>query len=43
MKIRLVGAELSHAEGRTDRFEANGFFFWLQFCDRAEQILKSRI
>ena len=34
MKIRPVAAELSHAEGRTDRHdEANSRF--LQFCERA--------
>ena len=40
MKIRLVGAELSHAEGRTDRFEANGFFFGCNFATAPNKFLK---
>jgi len=35
MKIRPVGAELFHAEGRTDRHdETNNSFS--QFCERAQ-------
>jgi hypothetical protein len=35
MKIRQVGAELSHVEGGTDRHdEANSLFS--QFCERAK-------
>jgi hypothetical protein len=36
MKIRSVGAELLHADGRTDRYdEANSRFS--QFCERASK------
>jgi len=33
MKIRPVGAQLFHADGRTDGHEANGRFS--RFCERA--------
>jgi hypothetical protein len=34
MKIRPVGAELFHAEGRTDGHGESNSFFW-QFCQHA--------
>jgi hypothetical protein len=40
LKIRLVGAELFHAFGRTDRHdEANSHFS--QFCERVQKALSS--
>jgi len=33
MKILLAGAELSHADGRTDRNDETNGYFW-QFCER---------
>jgi hypothetical protein len=39
-KIRAVGAELFHTDGRTDRHEeANSRF--AQFCDRTEGVRKT--
>ena len=42
MKIRPVGAELSHADGRTDRHdEANSRFS--QFCETAYKLQTTKI
>jgi hypothetical protein len=41
MKIRLLGAELFHVDGHTDRYgEANGRFS--QFCERAKKWVRTR-
>jgi len=40
MKIRPVGAELFHADGRTERHDDENKRF-LQFCERSKKILRS--
>jgi hypothetical protein len=40
VKIRPVGAELSHADGRTDRHDEANRRCW-QFCERARKVLKN--
>jgi len=33
MKIRLLGAEVFHADIKTDRYDLDNSHFFLQFCE----------